>query len=124
MENVVQSPFSGQPAQLKTEHVTLPFKGQRYEVVRSYYHCEASGEDFTSPEQHDHVVRQLRTLHTERSIAADLAKNSGQIASRIAGATIGAINVAFTFDDTNAATARQSYSDWSHQANSSMELAD
>ena len=65
MEEIVKSPFTGHAAKLRQETVELPFRGRHYVVQRHYYLCQESGERFSSPAQHAHVMQQLRQLHQQ-----------------------------------------------------------
>lgn len=60
----INSPFADCKAQLKSEKVVLAYKGQEYTVTRSYYRCLGTDADFVTPEQHDEVLRQLRSKST------------------------------------------------------------
>lgn len=72
METVVQtltnvvSPFTGGRAVLVRALNTLPYKGERYEVMTEFYRCEATGEEFASVEQEDAIMLQVRALHRNR----------------------------------------------------------
>lgn len=110
MEKIVNSPFSGLASELRTERVILPYKGHRYEVVRSFYHCKISGEDFTSPEQHDLVIHQLRKSHAEHTFA-NVALGSQKSVPHLSG-VVGDYTIPYPLPSLN------------YQPHSRMELAE
>lgn len=46
----IKSPFTGGNARLRTEKVSIEFRGEIYSVKRAYYVCEDTGIDFTTTE--------------------------------------------------------------------------
>jgi hypothetical protein len=120
MEKIVKSPFSGGLAHLKTENVTLPYKGHQYEVVRSYYKCQDSDETFSSPEQHDLVILQLREKHRQKAIAPVLKPALAQPVAY----SLQASKTGIFISSSSSNTASKSYKNWRQHSDSSMQLAD
>lgn len=117
MEKTVKSPFTGGTARLRQERVTLPYKGQEYEVLRSYYECDETRERFTSPAQHDLVVLQLREQHKNRALTGTLEQAVKHSIVHIGQALVGAVV------SSEVKQASDAYSHWKQSANRSLQTA-
>lgn len=80
METVIQtltnvkSPFTGGRTVLVRALSTLPYKGEKYDVMTEFYRCEDTGEEFASVEQEDATMLQVRAMHRERVLNKTMSR--------------------------------------------------
>jgi putative zinc finger/helix-turn-helix YgiT family protein len=63
----MNSPFTGKDMPLKTRTETMTFRKEPFTIVYHYYHCEATDEEFVTPEMGDlnlnQIYNQYRAKH-------------------------------------------------------------
>ena len=127
METVIQaltnviSPFTGGRAVLVRALSTLPYKGEKYDVMTEFYRCEDTGEEFASVEQEDATMLQVRALHRKRVFNGTL----GQAVAGVAAFTSGVVSAVAGLSSTGSDTgkygheqAQSSFNNWRNPTDS------